>query len=906
MSVPSAQVALLDPYLVNATDKTRGYLDRLDPATFLYSFYTEAGLEPPTPSGYGGWERTTGLRFQGHFFGHYLSALAQAYSASEPGEHRDEQLADLTVAVAGLDTCQRAYGSAHPDDSGYVAPFPVDFLPSGSDGLLVPFYNLHKVLAGLLHVHQFLPAGLGDTALRVAAGFGSWIGRWAARQPDPGVILATEYGGMNDALYELYALTRDPAHKRAAECFDELELFWALADGRDVLNGLHANTTIPKLIGALKRYLVHTSDDGLYAGLTDAEKSDLPRYRSAAENFWRIVIDDHTYANGANSQSEHFHEAGSLCRYATNGATTGYGENSTAEGCNEYNMLKLTRLLFELTRQPEYADYYESTFINSILASQNPETGMVTYFQPMAPGYAKVFGRELDEFWCDHGTGIESFTKLGDSIYFTDATSVYVTMFRSSTARIPHLNLQLSQVADVPASADVVFTVGSLNGEPFDGERTLRIRVPAWIDGAPTVTVNGALLDLAPADGFLSVPVAAGDEVHYGVPAALRLDDSTENPNFVAITFGPVLLARALSREGIDADYEAGVLVRMGVADPSLTADLPVSSVADWKEQLAGNLIRVPGRAGTGEASVLRFELSNEQSWTFEPYFSLYDARYAIYTTLIEPDSADAQARIRATKEQLRAREVTLDSLTSFDNNNSEADKNYATNRSSVGTFDGRTFRRAEPGGWFSYEFARGSGPDTVSVGVLLHSHDADQAFDLVVDGAVIAREPRTTGVAAAGAAAAGAAATNGWFTEWYRVPGDPAAENDTVTLRFQGVGTSPVPSVFGIDVRSRRDFDDDPRLAGLAVSVGELRPAFSPDLGTYTLAVPRGTASVGVKVTPRAASGLVTVDGVLVDDGEWRALELDGTARTVVVTASAQDHTTETTVEVTVVPEHD
>jgi DUF1680 family protein len=892
MSVPIAQVTLLDPYLVNATDKTLAYLDRLDPARFLYSFYTEAGLEPPTSTGYGGWERTTGLRFQGHFFGHYLSALAQAYSASEPGGRRDGQLARLTIAVDGLETCQSAYAAAHPEERGYLAPFPVEFLPSGSDGLLVPFYNLHKVLAGLLRVHEFLPADLGDRALRVAAGFGSWIARWAARQPDPGVILATEYGGMNDALYELYALTRNPEHKRAAEHFDEVELFTALAEGRDVLNGLHANTTIPKLIGALKRYLVHTGDEGLLAALTDAEKADLPRYRTAAERFWQIVIADHTYANGANSQSEHFHEAGSLCRHATSGAITGYGENSTAEGCNEYNMLKLTRLLFELTGQPEYADYYESTFINSILASQNPETGMVTYFQPMAPGYAKVFGRELDEFWCDHGTGIESFTKLGDSLYFTDATSVSVTMFRSSVVRVPHLNLRLSQVADVPAADEVRFTVGSLDGEPFDGERSLRIRVPGWIAGPAAVTLNSDAVPLVPVDGFVTVPVTAGDEVRYRVPAALSLDDSTENPNFVAVKFGPVLLARALSREGLDADYEAGVLVRMGVADTSLTADLAVESVAEWKRQLAGNLVRVPGPSAVEGAAALRFELRGEEPWTFEPYFSLYDARYAIYTTLIEPDSADAQARIRATKEQQRARDVTLDSLTSFDNNNSEADKNYATSRSSVGTFDGRTFRQAEPNGWFSYRFALGSRADTVTIGVLYHSRDAGQMFEVIVDGSVLARGPL----------APADATDNGWFTKWYPVPRDTIAGADALTLRFQGVGTSPVPSVYGIDVRSRRDFDDDPRPAGLAVSVGELRPAFSPDEREYTLSVPRGTASVGIRVTPHVASGLVTVDGVLVDDTTWRTLELDGTERTVLVTASAQDHSTEASVVVTVV----
>ena len=74
-------------------------------------------------------------------------------------------------------------------------------------------------------------------------------------------------------------------------------------------------------------------------------------YRTAAENFWRIVTEDHTYANGGNSQAEHFHQPGTLHAFATNGETQGYGENSTSEGCNEYNLLKLTRAALQADRR---------------------------------------------------------------------------------------------------------------------------------------------------------------------------------------------------------------------------------------------------------------------------------------------------------------------------------------------------------------------------------------------------------------------------------------------------------------------------------------------------------------------------------------------------------------------------
>ncbi|WZO54602.1 glycoside hydrolase family 127 protein [Microbacterium sp. LWH7-1.2] len=537
-----SDVLLEDPYLVNGNQKMVDYLLSLDPERFLYSFYTQAGLST-TAQPYGGWERTSGTRFQGHFFGHYISALSQAYATEDDAATKAALLDKLTTAVDGLAGAQTAYAAKDPTNAGYVSPFPTSVLPSGGGGLLVPFYNLHKVLAGLLDAHQQAPAALADEALSVASGFGTWVRDWAARQSNPASIPSTEYGGMNEALYELYSITEDPAHKRAAEYFDEVTLFQQLAAGQDVLDGKHANTTIPKLIGALTRYTVFTDNPHLYATLTDAEKSGLEMYRAAAANFWQIVVDDHTYANGGNSQSEHFHGANELYEHATNGRTTGYGENSTSEICNEYNMLKLTRALFQVQPDVKYADFYEHAYINAILAQQNPDTGMMTYFQPMAAGYAKVFGRETDEFWCDHGTATESFTKLGDSIYFRKGSTVYVNMFRSSVYTSEEQNLRLTQTANVPADDTVTYSVDSLDGGALADGTTLRLRVPGWIAGSASLSINGVAQDVAAleADGYLVVGVSDGDQLTYTVPAEVRVNDDSENPDWVAFTYGPVL-----------------------------------------------------------------------------------------------------------------------------------------------------------------------------------------------------------------------------------------------------------------------------------------------------------------------------------------------------------------------------
>ncbi|NQX13779.1 glycoside hydrolase family 127 protein [Microbacteriaceae bacterium VKM Ac-2855] len=909
-------VTVTDPYFANGSEQTVEYLLSLDPEKFLYSWYIQAGLNPTTASGYGGWERSTGTRFQGHFFGHYLSALSQAYATETDATTKAALLAKLTAGVDGLKRVQDAYALAHPADAGYVAPFSTNLLPSGGDGLLVPFYNLHKVLAGLLDAHEYAPGAVSTKALSVADGFGTWLNNWAGRQSNPGAILNTEYGGMNEALYELYSITEKPAHKRAAEYFDETVLFQKLAAGQDVLNGLHANTTIPKLIGALKRYTVFTDNPELYATLTASEKSNLGMYRTAAENFWQIVVSDHTYANGANSQSEHFHGADELYEWATNGVTSGYGENSTAEGCNEYNMLKLTRALFQVTKDVKYPDYYETTLLNTIVASQNPETGMVTYFQPQTAGYAKVFGKELDEFWCDHGTGIESFTKLGDSIYFRDTDSIYVNQFRSSELRSSEFDLTLTQTADVPNTDTVHFTVGG------EGSTTLRLRIPSWVDGSPSLSVNGVARDVAASTdaGYVVVEVAAGDELDYTLPATVTAVADTENPNWVAFQYGPVLLATELSRTNVDASYVAGVLVRMGVADKSLSNNVVVSDAAAWKSGIEQNLVRIPNGANGNGDETMRFRLQNVDSaaaaLTFEPYYSLYGARYATYMTLIQPDSPEAQAQIKTQKEQKRTSEMSIDALTSFDNNNSEADKNYKYNKSGVGIFNGQGFRDGQiaTDAYFQYDMIVDPTLPKNYLAARYYGGDNGRTFGIYLNDVLLKNERVTN-----------AAGSTSFYIQYDEIPRavlDGIAAKDSykrdqsgayvldaqgkkipvVTVRFQGNGTSYVGGLFGLSTTRTNAYGTAAELSKLAFDTGVLSPALTAGVRDYTLTVPASATSVVFDADPAVGSGLVYVGDVLIDDTLPRSIPLAAGASTITLKSYAQDHSTNVTYRVNVV----
>lgn len=916
------QVLLEDPYLVNGNQKMIDYLLSLEPERFLHAFYTQAGLSA-TAQPYGGWERTSGTRFQGHFFGHYISALSQAYSTTTEPATKSALLAKLTTAVNGLKTAQTAYAAVDPANAGYVSPFPTTVLPSGGGGLLVPFYNLHKVLAGLLDAHEYAPAEVSATALSVASGFGTWVRDWAGRQANPAGILNTEYGGMNEALYELYALTENSAHKRAAEYFDEVTLFQQLAAGQDVLDGKHANTTIPKLVGALKRYTVFTDNPHLYAQLTAAEKSSLGMYRTAAENFWRIVVDDHTYANGGNSQSEHFHGAGELHQHATNGTTTGYGENSTSEICNEYNMLKLTKALFQVAPDVKYADFYEHAYINAIVAQQNPETGMMTYFQPMQAGYAKVFGRPYDEFWCDHGTATESFTKLGESIYFRKGASVYVNMFRSSVYTDEGGNLRLTQTANVPAEETVTYSVEAIDGGALPEGTTLRLRVPGWVAETPSLSVNGVAQDVAALteDGYVVVEVAAGDELTYALPAEVRVIDDTENPNWVAFAYGPVLLATELNRTNVDATYVAGVLVRMSVADKSVSNDVVVEDAEQFKAGIAENLVRIEDGPNASGIETMRFKVENAdaatEALTFEPWYSLYGARYAIYMDLIEPDSPQAQALILKNKQQLRIDETTIDSLTSFDNNNSEADKSYEFNKSGVGVWLGEGYRDAQTAAdaYFQYDMIVDPSLPKNYLGVRYFGGDNGRTFDVYLNDVLLKNERITN-----------AAGSTSWYVQYDEIPASVlsgiAAKDSykrdqngqyvldaqgqripVVTVRFQSNGTSYVGGVYGVYTTSKTTYGTDADLSALSFEDGEVAPALTDGVYAYTVTVPSDATTATFDADPAVPSGLVRLGGVLIDDTAPRTVALAPDGPTVLtLTSTAQDHVTTSTYRVEIV----
>jgi DUF1680 family protein len=604
---------LTDRYCANAFEKEKAYLRRFEVDRLAAGFRRTAGI-PSKAIAYGGWETSL---ISGHFVGHYLTAVAQAYRAGGDGEFRSIAGA-LVDALAGAQLGDGFLFATTGDVAGQAQ---FDNVEAGRTDILtqawVPWYTMHKILAGLVAAYEICAL---DGALACASRLGDWVYARTSLWSDEtrARALGIEYGGMNDCLYELYKLTRKPEHAIAAHAFDELPLFEAVHGGQDVLDGRHANTTIPKFLGALNRYRAWREigeSDFEYA----RDGKDIEFYLESAERFWEMVASDHSYVTGGNSDDEHFGPAGVLDAERS---------NVNCETCNTYNMQKLSKELHGLTGDKKYMDFYENAFMNAILASQNPDTGMTTYFQPMATGYFKVFSSAFDHFWCCTGTGTENFTKLAEGLYACDGDSLSVNIYLSSTFEWNDKGLELIQESSIPEGNSSVFT---LRGS---GKFALRLRLPDWIAGRPELRLNGARLAAPELGGYAIVDRSwtDGDRLEIVLPMRIVARSLADSHEAYAFKYGPVVLSAALGdKDMATASHGVQVLVPAsnGEADERIVIDAGHGNRARWIDNAEENFERVDGR--------LEFALKNaDRKMLFSPYYLQYRQRFGIYWRILE------------------------------------------------------------------------------------------------------------------------------------------------------------------------------------------------------------------------------------------------------------------------------
>jgi DUF1680 family protein len=523
-----AQVRLRESPFKQAAEANRAYMDRLTVDRLVHNFRLNAGL-PSSAAPLGGWEQYTPGRdgeLRGHFTGHYLSACALSYSST--GDAAIKAKGDEMVAE--LARCQAK--------DGYLSAFPTEWFErlDARKSVWAPFYTVHKIMAGMFDMYSLTG---NKQALEVLEGIANWADAYTASKSEAHMqdILNTEYGGMNEVLYNLAGATGATGWDRWAtvgDRFTKKSFFNPLASRRDELRGLHVNTHIPQVIGAARRY----------------ELSGDMRFHDVADYFWYEVVSARTYVTGGTSNGE-----GWLAPPRQLAAELKQSV-ATAECCCAYNMMKLTRRLYSWTGDPRYFDYYERALFNHRLGTIRPDTGATQYYLSLTPGAWKTFNSEDQSFWCCTGTGVEEYSKLTDSIYWKDDHGVYVNLFIASDLHWAEKGFRLSQETKFPEVASTTLRVTV--DQPV--QLSLNLRIPEWLHGG-SVKLNGKPIDASASPGsYLTLTRIwkTGDRVEMDLPMTLRVEPMPDDPKTQAVLYGPIVLAADLGKQGLAPELIVG------------------------------------------------------------------------------------------------------------------------------------------------------------------------------------------------------------------------------------------------------------------------------------------------------------------------------------------------------------
>jgi DUF1680 family protein len=632
-------VRLLGGPLKHAQDLDAKYLLELEPDRMMAGYRLRAGL-PPKGEAYGGWDSVTGKQLTGHIAGHYLSAVSLMHAAT--GDPRFKERAEYLVKEMKevQDKRGNGYLGALTDKGGtdgatlflQVAEGNIRAASFELNGMWSPWYTLHKTYAGLRDAYRYTG---NKTALEVEIKFAAWAEGIVSKLSDAQVqrMLNTEFGGMNEIFTDLYADTGDQRWLALSHQFDHRSFLEPLERHQDNLAGKHGNTQVPKLIGAADRFA--------YTG----DAADL----LAAGFFWDCVVQHHSFATGGHGKNEYFGPPDLL-----NDRVDG----RTAETCNVYNMLKLTRRLFALWPDAHYADFHERALFNHILASMDPNDGRTCYMVPVGHGVQHEYQNMFRSFTCCVGTGMESHALHGDGIYYEAKDRLWVNLYAPSTADWTTMGVRLTVETDLPEGESAKLTLTLDAPKEF----TLAVRRPYWVGDGFSVKVDGKAV---PEDQLVrSVPARAsqetpdgvttnargrtafqppkcgsyvelkrtwnsGDTVELTLPKTLRLEPLPDNPRRVAILWGPLVLAGDL---GPETQRGRG---RSARAEPPkvpvfVAAERPVT---EWLKPVPGK----PGQFCTDG-------VGREHDVDFVPFYRLHRRTYGVYWDLYTPAEWEEKA----------------------------------------------------------------------------------------------------------------------------------------------------------------------------------------------------------------------------------------------------------------------
>jgi hypothetical protein len=744
---PLAEVRLLAGPFRDAMLRDQKYLLSLDPDRLLHTFRLNVGL-PSSAKPLGGWEEPKG-ELRGHSLGHYLSALSLMYASTGDGQFK--QRADYIVGV--LAQCQ-SNSPAAGFHEGYLSAFPESFIDrvEQSKPVWAPWYTLHKILAGLLDANR--QCG-NEQALAVAEKMADWVKfRVDGISHDQmQKSLDTEHGGMNEALANLYAVTGNTNYLALSAAFNHAKILDPLARGEDRLTGIHANTQIPKIIGATREY-EYTGD---------------PKYLTIADTFWDSVALRRSYAIGGHSDHEHFFATNEFDRHLS---------HETAETCNTYNMLKLTRELFALRPDAAKMDFYERGLYNDILASQDPDSGMMTYFMSLKPGHFKIYSTPENSFWCCTGTGMENHAKYADTIYFHTADSLLVNLFIASELTWAEKGVSVRQETKFPESGTSVLKIKMAAPTTF----ALKVRQPAWAVDGVKISVNGKKQKIQPAPGSYATVQREwrnGDTVEIQLPMKLHAEFLPGTTNEIALLYGPIVLAGELGTNGMPRRLQGN-----GQGDFNRVPDPSAPMLATAPDELIKRVKPVRGQPLTFRTD----GIGRPADVTLSPFYEMHHQRYSVYWKLIsEADWQAHAAQIAAADARRMAEEARVVDVVRPGEQQSETDHKLAGGDTQTGEFNGRKWRHASD--WFSYA-VKVLPAQPVQLACTFWGGDVGQRnFDVVVDGKIIATENLNSN------------RTGEFYDVAYPLPAELTQGKEKVTVKFTAHPGNLAGGVYGVRI---------------------------------------------------------------------------------------------------------
>ena len=757
---PLQDVTLEDSLFRHARDLNIRELLKYDVDRLLYPYRKEAGLTTSV-KGFSNWD---GL--DGHVGGHYLTALAMNYAAT--GNRECKQRMDYMLSQ--LQECAQANAAANSSwAKGYVGGVPnsaavwtglqkADLGPLR--GAWVPWYNVHKMFAGLRDAWMYTG---NELARKLFLDFCDWAINITAGLNDQQMqsMLDIEYGGMNEVLVDAFNMTGDHRYAAAALRFSHKMLLDAMAAGKDNLDNKHANTQVPKVIG-FQRIGELTGDT---------------TYDKAASFFWTTVTTNRSLAFGGNSRREFFPAAGSSIDFIN--------DVEGPESCNSYNMLKLTEGLFRERPSAAYVDYYERTLYNHILSTQHPVHGGYVYFTPARPRHYRVYSAPNEGMWCCVGSGMENHGKYGQFIYTHHADSLYVNLFVASELNWREKGIKIKQETGFPFEEQTRLTIHG------GGNFNLLIRYPFWVkNGAFRITINGKPYPVkASPSSYVGIQRnwKDGDKVTVNLPMQNRIEQLPNVPDYIAVMHGPVLLGAKTGTEdlrGLIAGDSRWGHIASGKKMPLNEAPIIIEN-----NSAAINSALKPISHQPLHFTAASLRTTKTERIVFEPFFGIHDARYMIYWMKLSPTGyrayLDSLAKEEAVNIALQKR--TVDFVAPGEQQ-PEADHSMDRKNSNSGNTLDHFWRDARDNGYFTYTLSTNNETD-LSLGIrYLGAERGNRKFDIYIDDEKLTSEDNT-----------GKWPDQRFVNVEYKIPEKMVKGKTSVKLRFQASAGSTAGPVFYI-----------------------------------------------------------------------------------------------------------